>query len=293
MFTRSSIAIVLLGLGAPGLTWAAFWDLDTLAVEAARRPAIAAIVQGKLPRHSRLYYEEQVRYTEPLLDPGGVGSGADPRRFDDLATAYQRLGRKNEAIDVLKEKRGRFGPSLANRLRLALLQSEAPEPQGTDRERELLTRLARVAAEPALAPREDLLGLPPVSAEHPVPDSHAPVPADAVDVMEALGTLIASDWSDNRHLWFVLGRVLAHAGDNRLALRAFQRADQLGHPGALQEFCETAKRFKEYALRGYYCPAVRDAIQREWTAGASSTDRNIAREDALLRAGKRRTVFGY
>ena len=88
--------------------------------------------------------------------------------------------------------------------------------------------------------------------------------------------MIRQGWGDNAHVWFALGRSLAHDGDNRLALRAFHRAASLGHPLASDELCETAKRFADYAS-GFFCPRVVNTLEREWRSARGVGRKSLRR----------------
>jgi tetratricopeptide (TPR) repeat protein len=287
---------------APGAQ-AAFRDADTLAREAARWPAIAEVVLGRIPSRSRLYHEKQVAYTTPLLGR----AEAAPARFDDVAAALRRLGRIDEALATLRRKAERLGEDPATsaelaalhvragdlrearaRLEAAIARAQGPAAEPLRLELAVVAYRERLARDAELARREDLLGSKPVSADEPVGDS-----AEALARAEALAALARARWDDDPHVWFALGRALAHGGANRLALRAFDRARALGHPLAEPELCETAKRFKEYAARGFYCPRVLDAVARDARAAAAAAARTSARDDARLRSGRKAQVFGY
>lgn len=86
------------------------WDEDTLKEESLGIKDVAEVVQGRILKHSRVFYERKVAYTEPLLKQEPV----KPERYDDLAVAYEKLGRTQEAIALMEAKEKRF-PGLYNK----------------------------------------------------------------------------------------------------------------------------------------------------------------------------------
>ena len=105
---------ILAVLGCAGAALACLWDSDTFAEEALTQKDVGEIVRGRLGKHSPYFYEEKVAYTRPLLDAGDAGV----ERYDDLAVAYEKLGKLDEALVVMDAKEKRFPhqyTTLANR----------------------------------------------------------------------------------------------------------------------------------------------------------------------------------
>ena len=76
------------------------WDYDTLAFERARFPNALELITGKFPRHSRAFYEWRSADREARLE-------SEPENlalYDDLAVAYDKLGRHEEAVALMRRK---------------------------------------------------------------------------------------------------------------------------------------------------------------------------------------------
>ena len=79
--------------------WACLWDSDTLQMERLRFPGVLEIITGKFVRHIQAYYEWRITDRLKKLE----SAPDDPALIDDLAVAYDKLGRPEEGI-VLLEK---------------------------------------------------------------------------------------------------------------------------------------------------------------------------------------------
>lgn len=96
----------LLGLILAGLsfavvlpTGACLWDYDTLRQEAARFPGTLELLAGKFNRHSVAFYEWRIDDRLKKLED-------DPVTLvwmDDLAVAYDKVGRTDEGIAVMRQ----------------------------------------------------------------------------------------------------------------------------------------------------------------------------------------------
>lgn len=76
-------------------------DSDSLAVQAKKLPDTLRVITGRFERNPPLYYEMRIRRALPQLKK-------DPRRFelyDDIAVAYDRLHRDDEALQIIEKKR--------------------------------------------------------------------------------------------------------------------------------------------------------------------------------------------
>ncbi len=89
---------ILLSIAFAGFAMApCLWDSDTLDTELRGLPESFDLVIGRWHRHSDAYYEDRVARlkTKSMLEL------AD---FDDLAVAYEHLGQREQAIDVMARK---------------------------------------------------------------------------------------------------------------------------------------------------------------------------------------------
>ena len=89
-------------LALPALSASACdWDADTLDMETHAFPEVIEVLTGTYVRHSSVWYEWRVRDRTARLG-GPEGPWADPvarlALLDDLAIAYDRLGRSEEAV---------------------------------------------------------------------------------------------------------------------------------------------------------------------------------------------------
>jgi tetratricopeptide (TPR) repeat protein len=99
---RQRLPIALATILATAIATSAFaclWDSDTLQMERLRFPGVLELITGKFVRHSRSYYEWRVQDREQKL----TESPGDPALIDDLAVAYDKLGRQSEGIALLEE----------------------------------------------------------------------------------------------------------------------------------------------------------------------------------------------
>lgn len=77
---------------------ACMWDTDTLRMETEQFPEIRELLAGHFVRHSRAYYEWRIRDRKRRLTerPGDVALQ------DDLAVAYEKVGRTDDAIALAR-----------------------------------------------------------------------------------------------------------------------------------------------------------------------------------------------
>ena len=85
------------------------WDTDTLRQERRRFPGTLELIVGKFARHSDPFYEHRVanRRSKLRLHAAGETNLSEAARaalYDDLAVALDKLGRREDALDVLDEK---------------------------------------------------------------------------------------------------------------------------------------------------------------------------------------------
>ena len=106
-FRRAALFAVLLAL-VPSVAVACMWDYDTLKMERQRFPSALELITGKFLRHSPEFYEWRVhdRTARLAADPH------NPALTDDLAVAFDKLGRHEKAIELMlaadKRQPGRY-----------------------------------------------------------------------------------------------------------------------------------------------------------------------------------------
>jgi len=98
--TRRIVLIAFVLLLVPSLAWACLWDYDTLLAERSRFPTTLELITGKFLRHSPEFYEWRVKDRQRKLetDPDNL------ELLDDLAVAYDKLGKQDLAIELMERK---------------------------------------------------------------------------------------------------------------------------------------------------------------------------------------------
>lgn len=294
---------------------ACLWDNDTLKEESIGLDEVANVLRGKILKHSATFYERKVAYTLPLLEQADV----KPERYDDLAVAYEKLGRTQEAIATMEAKEKRFPGQYTTAANLGTFHAHAGDyPRALEELRRALTLnpeahfgrekyqvkaieyLQRLATAPELVQKEEFLGLP------LEPDRYLfvmnpkktllrkEVPELPKDVLQGLvGIIRFGSGEKSQHLWFSLGLSLAWSGHKNLALRAMRRAELLGHPLAREHAGELLRTIKAYAGRHEEWDKVGAELDVEWAKGQAWVQQKQRQEDALLAKGKEKQVFGY
>ena len=309
---RRLVMLAVAGCSAAAL--ACLWDSDTFAEEALTQKDVAEIVRGKIAKHSTFFYEEKVAYTKPLIDSGDAGM----ERYDDLAVALEKIGKVDEAIAVMAQKEKRFPNQYTTLANLGTFYAHKGDfPKGLEllnaaitlnpdahfgREKyqvKALGYLKALAEDPGLAGRRDLLGVD-VSEEErlmfgdmgkkrkgqPTGLEKAGI---SKDVFVALAGIIRfGSGEKNPHIWFSLGVASALEGDRHLAIRAFFRAKELGHPRG-----EALARTMSRSLKDFDGNLDAERLRKEYEKGQAEMKVLQEKEDALLTAGKRKQVFGY
>jgi tetratricopeptide (TPR) repeat protein len=100
MRNRLPAALVALVILLPGVALACLWDYDTLAAERSRFPSVLELLTGKFLRHSPEFYEWRVKDRLAKLE-------REPENLaylDDLAVAYDKLGKQDLAIELMERK---------------------------------------------------------------------------------------------------------------------------------------------------------------------------------------------
>ncbi|MCY1075333.1 tetratricopeptide repeat protein [Archangium lansingense] len=305
------VPAVLLLFVPPAL--ACLWDSDTLKEESIGLDEVAAVVRGRILKHSTTFYERKVAYTLPLLEQADV----KPERYDDLAVAYEKLGRTQEAIATMEAKEKRFPGLYTTAANLGTFYAHAGDyTRGLEELRRAIAinpdahfgrekyqvkaieYLQRLAVTPELVQKEELLGLPldPGDYLFVMNPKEARLgrkrPELSKDVLQGLvGMIRFGSGEKSPHLWFSLGMALAWNGHKNLALRAMRRAELLGHPLASEHAEQLFRTIKPYADKDW--GKVKAELDSEWAKGQAWAQEKQRQEDALLAKGKEKQVFGY
>lgn len=327
---------VFIGLTVPVPARACLWDRDTMKEESLGLKDVADIVGGRIRKHSAFFYEQKVAYTRPLL----VGPRATAALYDDLAVAYDKLGRTDEALAVMADKESRFpgayttasntGTFYSHRgdhdralehLRKALAMNPNAHFGREKYQIMLVEYLRRLQDRPSCS-SVDFLGLDFVR-QPETSDGCERIPQKlddfalrdgsaerlrqaglAEDVLVAIAGLIRFGSGDRSpHLWFALGNVLGLRGHKHLALRAYRRAEVLSHPMPARYAQILLMHVASYAPRmvrlggpsalGRLWKDIAVELDGDWERGQAWSHQQQEQEDAELRRGRLREVFGY
>lgn len=86
---------------------ACYWDYDTLSEEAKGKLDVVDALVGRVRRFPPIYYEKRIEINEPKARQGDFDA------YDNVAVAYSRLGKQDEAIKWIREKRAAMKASPA------------------------------------------------------------------------------------------------------------------------------------------------------------------------------------
>jgi len=96
--TRYAVGAVLAGLLVPSVVAACSWDYDTIKMERTRFPGTLELITGKFLRHSPEFYRWRIDDRLKRLET----APSDAALLDDLAVAYDKTGRHDEAIETAR-----------------------------------------------------------------------------------------------------------------------------------------------------------------------------------------------
>lgn len=96
---RALVGIVLLGL-IPSAVMACLWDYDTIFMERQRFPTTLEVITGKFLRHTPAFYEWRLKDRAKRLE----ATPNDLSLYDDMAVAYDKLGKHQQAIETILKK---------------------------------------------------------------------------------------------------------------------------------------------------------------------------------------------
>jgi len=175
----------------------------------------------------------------------------------------------------------------------------------------VLDYLARLAKDPKLATRETFLPIDIgswaggtnviIHLDHGHRARRKNVPSEPI--VAIVGLMRFGDGQDNPHLWFALAWAFVDQGDAQLALRAFRRAEQLGHPRAGDDGAVLSSTLWELRV-GCCRPANDPRVAAAWAKlsarfdaerqrGAAAEARRERAEDAKLAKKQYKAAFGY
>ena len=95
---RYAVGAVLAGLLVPSVVAACSWDYDTIKMERTRFPGTLELITGKFLRHSPEFYRWRIADRLKRLET----APSDAALLDDLAVAYDKTGRHDEAIETAR-----------------------------------------------------------------------------------------------------------------------------------------------------------------------------------------------
>ena len=95
---RYAVGTVLAGLLVPSVVAACSWDYDTIKMERTRFPGTLELITGKFLRHSPEFYRWRIDDRLKRLE----SAPSDAALLDDLAVAYDKTGRHDEAIKTAR-----------------------------------------------------------------------------------------------------------------------------------------------------------------------------------------------
>lgn len=101
---RRTLTSLALMLGLPLSVAACLWDRDTPANEAKGMPEVVAVLTGRFERNPPLFYEMRLARVTAYLQ----SHPKDLAAYDDAGVACDRLGRGDEALAWMEEKRAQL-----------------------------------------------------------------------------------------------------------------------------------------------------------------------------------------
>jgi tetratricopeptide (TPR) repeat protein len=249
------VGLFLLSLN--GVARACIWDYDTLRDEQRGLPGVAEALAGRFEKRSLFFYQDRVARMQAHLQ----SKPDDLAAIDNYAVALFRVGQTDRAVAVLLDKEKRFPDQYTTASNLAtfyMLSGDSASaipllekalrinPDAHFGREEYQLKLARhlvdLAAHPGEIPESDFLGVRWYSQPASMPSgttrpfvprivsrSGKEVDAKAID---AIVGMIRFGTEQSPDLFLALGNQLRLRGDQHLAVRAYSRAIELGHPQA-------------------------------------------------------------
>jgi tetratricopeptide (TPR) repeat protein len=222
------------------------WDWETYHAEAKSLPCVHDALLGYWPKHTQAYHETRIAAADYGLRwvPGWT-EGLDAKGISLL-----HLGRLEQAEAIMRRRHAIAPDAYPSHANLGTLYTftgkfdaalehidvaMAREPNahfGREKyHRALVVFLARVAADPSVAQREDFLGVQPSEQQrlHGSKSVFASLGLEeqAFDALVSMLTVYGADGL--AEIYLTLGELLAVRGHPRLAYTAYRRARELGH----------------------------------------------------------------
>jgi tetratricopeptide (TPR) repeat protein len=312
-----SLPVLLALLATP--TFACLWDNDTILDERRGLPGVAEVLAGKWERHSPFFYEHRVKTMTARLekDPGDLAA------YDNLAVAYEKLGKPDEAIAVMLKKEkvkpgeytteanlGTFYLHSADfengiaHIRTALEIN--PDAHFGREKYQLMAAEFLLAAklDPAAVDRGSFI-VPELMEERDRARLKNEGRAAYLEFLERMERGVRRDVDAARektagpidgvvgmirfgtgtspHLYHALGDLLAYRGDRHLASRAYRRAIQYNHP----EPGPLAEAIRSVEAAVEHPEQLSEGLIAQEQAAAEAWVKAYQRyEDDLIRAGR-------
>jgi tetratricopeptide (TPR) repeat protein len=245
------------------LLLACIWDTDTIDDELRGVPDGLTLVTGRWFRHSPAYYTKRLNELPARLE----SNPEDLEAYDDLAVAYERLGDRPKAIEVMSRKfqalgrrpskehlyryHANLGTFLAHSGRLAEGRAEIEKALAINPEAhfgrehfqvDLLSYMIAVKDRPELWKEHDALSFAGYaftdrSGHQVVEDSHSTPtagtrPVEWKEAYTAIGAILRYGGVESPELYRILGDLFLVHGDLNLAWWSFQHAIEKKHPAS-------------------------------------------------------------
>jgi tetratricopeptide (TPR) repeat protein len=259
------LAVLALAAVLAAPAFACIWDDDTLLDERRGLPGVAEVIAGKWERHSPFFYEHRVKVMAARLekDPNDLAA------YDNLAVAYEKLGRPGDAIALMLKKEqvkpgeytthanlgtfylhtgdlengiahirkaleinpdAHFGREKYQLMAAEYLRRTKADPSELDLGSFVLPELFRATPEVReIAGKQGYADLI-TSRRNQMWHGRGSPSAETEKAIEGVVGMIRFGTGTSPHLYHALGDLLAQRGDRHLASRAYRRASQFNHP---------------------------------------------------------------
>lgn len=261
----SVIWMILVLLSLSPVARACIWDYDTLRDEQRGLPGVLEALTGRFERRSEFFYRDRIQ----RMERHRVASPFDLAAIDNHAVALFRIGEIDRAIEMMKEKESRFPNQYTTSSNLATfyMLSGQVEPAipllekaltinpnahfGRERfqlelakhlvdpNRNQSTLIQHDSAEPREIELKDFLQVTwsKLVLKHKDDDANHAVPwivvnpgKETPEAVTAIIGMIRFGTEQSPDLYLALGNQLTMRGDLHLAVRAYFRAIEEGHP---------------------------------------------------------------
>ena len=281
---------------------ACMWDYDTLRDEQKGLPGVLEILSGRYEQRSLFFYRDRIEKMRKLL----AAKPDDQAAIDNLAVALYRTNEKDNAIAVLLDKEKRFPDQYTTSSNLAtfyMLSGDSasavpllekaikinPDAHfGREKYQLQLAKFLVEAAKQKEYPTDDFLGttlLQAAESRYTNWSKPGDLASEDAKAMQGILGMIRFGTDGSPDLWYALGNLLMKKGDRHLAVRAYNRAIETGHPRA-NEIKDLAKTAESSISEGQPVMPTPEQIRKERDAGMAWSREYMAYTDNLIRAGK-------